>query len=310
MKDSESRELRRRFASQNGLITRAQLRALGVDSRIERRKIQSGEWARAGKTVIRLASHRGSPEQRLLAACLGAGPAAMASHQSAAWLWGLLEPPQRPSIVVPRELCPSLPWCDVHRTSVPPSTLHQIRGIPVTDPLRTLVDLAAVVGSAALDAALDRALAGQLVSVEGLLAEVDRLSCRGRRGTARMRENLRRRGMTDAPNPSVLESRFLRLLQQSGVQPVSLEVRAGPGGRYRLDSKLSEEVAVEVDGHAYHHSPEQKAEDERRRNRLRLSGLFVLVYTWRDVTYDGQRVVAEIREALRLSQLRARRRGA
>lgn len=310
MKDSESRELRRRFASQYGLVTRAQLRALGVDSRVERRKIQSGQWSRVGKTVIRLVSNGRSLEQGLLAACLGAGPAAVASHQSAAWLWGLLEPPRRPSIVVPREFCPSLPWCDVHRTSVPPLTLHQIRGIPVTDPLRTLVDLAAVIDGAVLDAALDRALAKQLVTVEGLLAEVDRLSRRGRRGTARLRENLRRRGLADAPNPSVLESRFLRLLQLSGVQPMSLEVRAGPGGRYRLDSKLSEEVAVEVDGHAYHHSPEQKTEDERRRNRLRLSGLFVLVYTWRDVTYDGQRVVAEIREALLQSRTRMHRRGA
>lgn len=172
------------------------------------------------------------------------------------------------------------------------------------------MDLAAVIDGAVLDAALDRALAKQLVTVEGLLAEVDRLSRRGRRGTARLRENLRRRGLADAPNPSVLESRFLRLLQLSGVQPMSLEVRAGPGGRYRLDSKLSEEVAVEVDGHAYHHSPEQKTEDERRRNRLRLSGLFVLVYTWRDVTYDGQRVVAEIREALLQSRTRMHRRGA
>ncbi|MHB1931258.1 MAG: PDDEXK family nuclease, partial [Acidimicrobiales bacterium] len=55
---------------------------------------------------------------------------------------------------------------------------------------------------------------------------------------------------------------------------------------------------VEVDGYAYHHSPEQKANDERRRNRLRLDGNIVLVYTWRDVVGDGARVLNEIRRAL------------
>ena len=48
----------------------------------------------------------------------------------------------------------------------------------------------------------------------------------------------------------------------------------------------------------YHNSPGQMAEDARRRNRLQLSGVQTLVYTWRDVVYDGHRVVAEVRNAL------------
>ena len=111
--------------------------------------------------------------------------------------------------------------------------------------------------------------------------------------------------MVSAPNPSVLESRLLRLLYQNGLSPLSVEVISGPGGRYRIDAMLSDVVAVEVDGYAYHHTPEQKAEDERRRNRLRLGGVFLLVYTWRDVTHDGPRVVSELRQALRRFRLPA-----
>jgi very-short-patch-repair endonuclease len=117
-----------------------------------------------------------------------------------------------------------------------------------------------------------------------------------------MRDALRRRGFVGAPHPSVLESKLLRLLRQHRIHPVAVEVMVGPAGRYRVDVVISEGLLVEVDGYAHHHTPEQKAEDERRRNRIRLTGKFLLVYTWRDVVYDGGRVAAEIREALSQSQ--------
>ena len=99
-------------------------------------------------------------------------------------------------------------------------------------------------------------------------------------------------------------------MRHSGIEPAGVEVTAGADGRYRVDAMMSAQVAVEVDGYAYHHTPEQKTYDERRRNRLRLGGLFLLVYTWRDVLHDGSRVVAEVRQALELSRPTLRRRGA
>ncbi len=57
-------------------------------------------------------------------------------------------------------------------------------------------------------------------------------------------------------------------------------------------------LALEVDGYSYHQGAEQMAEDVRRRNRLHLSGTRVLVYTWRDIAYDGHRVVQEVRWAM------------
>ncbi|MHB1931040.1 MAG: PDDEXK family nuclease, partial [Acidimicrobiales bacterium] len=105
-------------------------------------------------------------------------------------------------------------------------------------------------------------------------------------------------GFVGAPAASVLESRFMRLLTVAGMPPLATEVRDGPDGCYRVDVKLSGNVYAEVDGYAFHASPEQKRHDERRRNRLRLAGRQLLVYTWLDVVRDGDRVVAEIREAV------------
>ena len=104
--------------------------------------------------------------------------------------------------------------------------------------------------------------------------------------------------MSGAPHPSVLESRVLRLLRRIGIEPIAVEVKVGSDGRYRVDTLLHPNVALEVDGYTYHAAPELKAEDERRRGRLRLDGLFVLVYDWTEVLRDARRIEAECHEAL------------
>jgi very-short-patch-repair endonuclease len=298
MKSTDMRELGFRFASQHGVVARAELRLLGVDSRTEQRRVDAGQWARMGRRVIRLAGSPRTPQQWLMAACLEAGATALASHQSAAWLWGFAGAPDRHSVTVARNVTADVAWAGVHRSRDAPEVGSLRSGIPCTNPLRTLVDLAATDDPDVVDAALDRALSTGLLTVHAVEAEIARLSRPGRRGVGAMREALRRRGFVGAPHPSVLESKLLRLLRQHRVQPIAVEIHAGPDGRYRVDVAVSADVLVEVDGYSHHHTPEQKAEDERRRNRIRLSGAFLLVYTWRDVLYDGPRVVEEIRLAL------------
>jgi very-short-patch-repair endonuclease len=98
----------------------------------------------------------------------------------------------------------------------------------------------------------------------------------------------------------VLESETLRLLRRHLIEPLACEVgRTAAGRAYRLDVALTANAAMEVDGFAYHSSPEAKAHDEERRIALRLGGLFLLVYTWRHIRFDGRRVIAEVRSAIR-----------
>lgn len=298
MQPAVRRELTRRFADQHGVIGRPELRALGIDYHTERRRLLSGEWATAGKRVIRLSAAPVTPEQCLVAACIEAGKGAVASHQSAAWLWDLIDAPERHAVTLPRHVQGHVGWAEVHRPKDRPDRVIFRRGIPCTDSTRTLIDLAAVLAGDALDAALDKALASKVVTVSSLKQELERLGRPGRPGIRALRESLRQRGFVGAPNPSVLESRALRLLHQCGVRPLATEVRLGTRGRYRIDILVAPRIVVEVDGFAYHHTPEQKRHDEHRRNQLLLDGYLVLVYTWRDVTHDGQRVISEIRMAL------------
>ena len=176
------------------------------------------------------------------------------------------------------------------------------KGIPTTNPLRTLVDIAGEVAPSVFDDALDRGIAMKLVTAEGVAAEAGRLSRQGRSGPAQLQTALVRRGHVDAPHPSVLESKLLRLFASHGLRVLATEVVV-EDGRYRIDTQVGPKVFVEVDGYAYHASPEQKDRDDTRRNALRLKGLTVLVYGWRAVVDRGLQVVNEVMAALEQERL-------
>jgi very-short-patch-repair endonuclease len=298
MRKLDARQVSTRFRRQHGVAARSELRGLGVTAGMEAVRVARGEWERPTARVVRLAGSPRSPEQGLMIALLEAGPAAVASHESAAWLWGLLPAPARHAVTMSHVASARKGPFTLHRLRGGPPTVVTRRGFPVTNPLRTLVDLAGVVSSDQLDTAVDRAVASRLVTVEGIAAELGRVSRRGRKGAGATRSALHRRGMTEGPHPSVLEARLHRLLRAGGITPIRVEVVAGPAGEYRIDTLLDPLVAVEVDGHVHHSTPEQKAYDERRRAEIRMSGVFLLVYDWRAVHHEGRRVLAECHQAL------------
>lgn len=235
-----------------------------------------------------------------MAACLAAGPAAAASHLSAAWLLGLVKrPPGRPVITIPYSRSIRLAGVTVHRSlDLDQTRLLERRGIRYTDPLRILTDLACEIGADELSMIMDAALYTGLVSTAGLEAEIARRSTSGRRGPSRLAELLQTRGMIGGPPPSVLEAQAMRLFRQYGIPVLAREVRFYDDGRYRIDFVMAQGLAVEVDGFAHHWSPEAKSYDDTRRNRLRAGGLVVLVYDWRAIRQEPTRVVTEIRQAL------------
>ena len=297
MRETVLRIMRR----QEGVISRSQALAVGMTSRQVDLTVRAGAWQRVHRGVYRLAGAPMTAYGQVVAACL-ARPGAVVSHQSAAWLWDLVsDPPPLPTLSVLPSASHHTPGVVVHRVAdLPAARIVTWRGIPSTNPLRTLVDLAGVTTGRQLDDAVDRALAARLVTVEGLLAEAGRLARPGRRGVGRLRDALGRRGLIGAPHPSVLESRLLRLLARGGVTVAGVEVRVdGEDGRYRLDVVLSSRVALEVDGYRYHAGADVMERDLHRHNDLGLQGWVVLRFTWVDVVRDGDRMLNQVRDALR-----------
>ncbi len=274
------------LAAHWGVISRAEATGIGVTPAQIDWAVRTGRWEVVHRGVYRRSGSPLGPEGAALAACRAVGPHAVVSHRSAALFWGLVDGPvAQPSVTVPHDQHPRLGGIEVHR-SVDLDRHRCVirRNLPVTDPVRTLVDLGQVVTSTAeLDGAVDRARVARLVTIVGLEAELERLARRGRQGPSALRRALRRRGFLEAPTPSILESRVARLLAAWRIPVISVETTV-VGGRYRLDFLLTPDVALEVDGYAFHSSPEAKASDAGRRADLAAAGIVVIEADWVTVT--------------------------
>ena len=171
----------------------------------------------------------------------------------------------------------------------------------MTNPIRTLIDLGAVVGRETVELALDDALRRRLTSLKMLLGRLDDLGGKGRRGAGVLRSLLKERDPKDAASESVLESRLLGLLRRAGLpKPITqYEVRAKARLLGRVDFAYPDaRVAIEADGYRYHSGRAAWQRDLRRRNTLTSRGWRVIHVTWSDVVGGGEEVVSEIRRAL------------
>jgi hypothetical protein len=298
-----------RFRRQYGVIGRRDALADGLSQAQIRRRVASGAWLECMPGVFRHAAHAVTPEQLIQAAVLSAGPPAVASHQAAAYLWGLLrwsEAGSRAAVTVPAPAHPRRYGFDVHRVrDLDWGRVRVWKGIECTDPMWTVVDLAAVADATLVDEAIDRGLASRLFTVGGLEADLERRSRQGRPGVGRLRERLQLRGLIGAPQPSVLESRAVRFLRRYRIPVIRSEVVVGDEGEYRVDFWLVETVMWEVDGYAWHFSPEQMARDNVRRDSIRLSGIDLYVDTWRTLDRAQPAIARKLRAAITTTSRRS-----
>ncbi|MGH9074676.1 MAG: type IV toxin-antitoxin system AbiEi family antitoxin domain-containing protein, partial [Acidimicrobiales bacterium] len=295
-------ELRALARQQHLLVTRQQALEAGLSEASIDRRVKSGEWERMHAAVYRVDPLvPPSPDQRLLATCL-AIPGAVVSHRAAAWLWGLLDPfPGVVDVTLGRVRRP-LAGVVVHwtRDQAGLAVSHR-RHIPVTNPLRTLVDLAAVTGTSDLGVAIDCALRARLVTGVALLAELDRRGHQGVQGVAALRRALEQRGIPGVP-ASALERRMMSVVRAHGLPEPARELPVGPGHRYRADLGWpAAGLLVEVDGLNSHGTAQALQADLARQNDLVTEGWRVLRYTWADLRDRPGHVSDEIGRLLSAS---------
>ena len=290
--------------SRLGVVTIADTRAGGITPDEVRARLDRGSLVRLDAGVYRTMGARQSWEQALLAACAAAGPDALASHRAAAVLWGLIDPPAPVEIVVPYEHCPTPAGAVRHRsTDLRDVDAAQRRGIPVTNPIRTVGDLGAV-APRLVPGAIERGLYLDRFSVDALWRLVDDLGRPGRRGVGVLRRALQRRALGSAKSHSPLESTFADLARTTGLGvEYQYEVELG-GRRYVLDFAVpAVKVGVEIDGLETRATRESLDHCDERQNRLVLDGWHLLRYT---STHLRQRRSAIRRELTDLVESRLR----
>lgn len=266
-------------ARHHGLITRADADRVGLTRHQVYERLRAGRWIRVAPGVYRVA---GAPlvwPQAVLAACL-AGPAGtVASHLTAAALWGLQDPPLQPHVTVPRRASARLPIAVVHRSDLP-SADHTMLGVmPVTTVARTLVDAGALLPDVPLADLVDTAIVAGKTTVAAITGARDRAGrAPGRPGTARLGRVLEAWAGDITPG-SPAELRLIRQLREWGFpEPVCQHVvRSADGGAIgRLDVAWpSRRVGLEYDSPRWH-GPRRWQSDEDRHGALRAVGWTLL----------------------------------
>ena len=277
---------------QGGVIGIAQLRALAVSSSTVSRWRASGHlhWIYPGVFAV---GHRAiGLFGRLNAALLYCGGDAALSHQTAGYRWKFLD-------AEPTTIHVSRPG---RRLDRPGLRVHHPRlvrvvileRLPVTTPARTLRDLAWVLPYPQARRALAEADHEDRLDPVAVYAELGR----GRRGSTALRKAMAEHLPELASTFSVLEERFLAMVDDAAI-PLP-EVNVTVEGLVVDCVWRHERLIVELDGHETHDRTAAIENDRHREMRLRRAGYRVLRYTWHQVVREGDLVIAELRDELRL----------
>jgi very-short-patch-repair endonuclease len=282
-------------ARQHGVVARAQLGEAGVSKRAVDRRIASGQLKVLYRGVYRAGPVAGV-RAREIAAALACGPAAVVSHASAAAAWQFMALPSDSPlhVTVPALVRRRVSGILVHRArDLKADEVVRLDGVPLTTPARTVLDLAKIIGIAALERAVAQAERRDLVTIPGILTLVN--AHPRHRGTGVLRKLLEGNA-TPALTRSEAESRLLELIRKARLRAPRTNVRLLD---YEVDFLWpAEKLIVEVDGYAYHSSLGAFARDRRRDAALTAAGHRVVRFTWHDIVSEPELTLTTLVHAL------------
>jgi hypothetical protein len=271
---------------QFGVVTTAQLVALGVDRAGLRHLVRRGNLVGVTRGLYRSPYAPETREQLVFAACLVNGPAAAASHFTAAKLLGLdvAWPDQIVEITMPdnRHRNSLRGRIRVHTSASFESGDRTLRGrLRTTSVARTLADIAPQLSRRRVARVVDDALSKRLLQPSELVVFLDRLARSRRPGRGVLLATLE--PWTAGTRPaSVPEAEVLRLFDEWGFPPPVRQHRISYNGAIvaRVDFAWPDQhVAVEVNGYRYHSNPQADARDSKRLSQIQAAGWVVVSVT-------------------------------
>jgi very-short-patch-repair endonuclease len=277
---------------QQGAVTFTQLIRCGLSARQIERAVARGELLPLHRGVYLLGQIL-LPYSPEMAAMLACGPKAAVSHRSGIHLYGLLlndAPPRPVHVTVHGRHVRGDDGILVHETSsLLPYEVRERHDIPVTAPIRMLIDFA---GDGCTDAELDYAVAEafalNLTNRAAVLREVSKHP--GRRGVGRLSALLDAR--PPARTRSRPERRLLVAVRRAGLPEPETDVKIG---RWTVDFLWrGAALVVEVDAYSTHSSPWAFERDRRKDAELAALGFSVQRFTADMIRDDMPSVIAWI----------------
>ena len=281
---------------QHGVLTRTDLLALGFSRRGIEHRVGSGRLHLISRGVYAVGRRELTPHGRWMAAVLACGDGAALSHRSAAELWGVgREWEGQIDLTVPRRCTSKRDGLRMRsRPSLPSRSVARRHGIPVTDPVQTLIDLATELKVRRLERAMNEADVLDLVEPETLRRELEGYV--GMPGVKTLRTLLDRH--TFRLSDSDLEVLFRPIAMAAGL-PVPLTKQWVLD--YEVDFHFPAlDLIVETDGLRYHRTPSQQARMAKRDQTHVAAGFRVLRFTHWQIAHAPDEVTAVLRKIRRL----------
>jgi hypothetical protein len=285
-----------RAAEAWGVLSIAELRACGLNDRAVLVRVRNGRLHPLHRGIYAV-GHTNLPlEGRFLAAVKACGPGAVLSHHSAAALWGFVDWDDRyPEVTVLGTSTRSHRGVRVHRTSrLERRDTFRHRGIPVTSPAWTLMDLASTLDYRRLRRAARQAQSLRRVSIPQLVDILGRLGAR--RGSRKLARVV---ATGPAPTRSELEDAVLDLILRGGLAHPDVNAALRRSGRRVVpDFRWPERyLVIEADGAAWHDNQLAREDDAERQALLEAHGERVLRVTWDQAIARPGETLARIRAA-------------
>jgi len=287
---------------QHGVISRDQLRRLGMSDTVIRGEITGARLHRVFRGVYALGHRDIGPRGRHRAATL-ACPGAVVSHRSAGALLGLLDKsPVVVDVIAPPERGRKIDGIRFHRVRPPRRDERgTVDGIPCTSPARTLVDLAGTVGDWTLRSCFERAAQRRVLDIPAIEGSMDP----GRRGMKSLRaltSEWRRAALVAKKgrlkNP--LEAKVLPLVLSRDLPPPLLNAPVTiANGRIEVDFLWPDHrFVVEADSRAFHATHIAFERDRWRDRELLNAGYTTYRVTHQEAEKEAPAVADTIAAAL------------
>jgi hypothetical protein len=253
-----------------GAISGQQARNAGVTQRQIDYRVALKRWRRPARDVYIIVGTRDTWQQRAMVACLAGPPATVASHLTAAALFGLVKPPEDPQVTIPsaksgRRFRKTTVW----RADLRAGERAVKDRLPCTSPVRTVIDCAELLDYEQLCELVDSALCRKLMQPSRLIrtAEAAWRSARGskRAGLGRLLDALEvwRSGAQPGSPPEV---KLQRRLREWGFPEAQRQVEVYKDGRLvaKADLGIIEwKVFLEYDSDECHGPRFWIADDQR-----------------------------------------------
>ncbi len=294
---SDYHALVRMAAAQYGLLSTIQLQRSGHTPDAIRHLVASGRFQRLSRRVLALPGADSTYERTLLAACLETS--GVASHRSALRIHRLRSVDEEIEVTIPKGRRSRFDGAIIHRSvDICPSDVDISEGgLRVTSLSRSLVDSGLVFPEHEVRRMVDHAITDGIVGRRQLWILRRRVAKQGRNGCGilgRVLLSLPKVSELLESGPEVLLARIIheyRLPEPWYQHPV---VHAGR--TFRLDAAYPRVKAfIEVDGSAWHSSPDQIAADDGRQNSLVAAGWRPIRFTYSDLRDHPSRVARTIK---------------